>query len=746
MNSRFAGSRAVLRSDFLWVIVSACLLLCLETTTARAQTGTTTPPPAPLTDGQKVQVREGDTWSAATIVKHEGRRYFIHYDGADASTDEWVTPDRIRMPGAAPAPASGSTTKPAAPKAPSWNNGQKVEVKWGGLWRQASIFNRRGEWYLVTYDARGNSREWVEPWRIRAVGSTEDNIGYAKPNSMARPTDPPPTPQPGPPTEPIGARRGSRGGPGAMPDPVAAAPDIPELKPIPADRAGALTAAFSGAVGPAHIAPDAEAKPAKELTARGIGLAAASPDVQRIFFSSPQTAIAAVCAGTPMKSAGKTTNVQRADLVTGKSLGIYKFPTPIEGEDLSPDGKLLLARNEIARKQLDVWDIGDTSGDAKHVVSFVPFETGDVKWMRFLDNDHLLTQDNSGTVAMWEFRAAKLIWSGGAHAGVTPAISPNGRYIAIGEANIEIVIADARDGKPLGKLPADNGSQWVLSFKPDGKQLAGVGTESLCIWDLAGGKLASQITVIGNPGRSIDWVDEGFVLLDNSYLTSLEKKLVVWTYEEAGWGFGTRRGAEFARRYWYATESSKSAAALVSIELPDPAARNAAASVNADQEFVLHPGMKVSLDVRLSGDARQKVYDSLKKRLTDNGLIVADGQPMKVTAYTEDGTEHEMQYHSFGIARGVAPMTHMKVRDIKNIVAIQSPDGKNIWQRLYVVGPPFGLTLKEGQTINQAVAEHMVPNIGFFQSVNTPAYLPRSRTGLGTSKLTASGAQAMPGH
>src|SRR4051812_35602012 len=67
---------------------------------SRAADGAT-PAPASFTDGQKVQVREGDTWSAATILKREGRRYLVHYDGADAASDEWVTTERLRLPGPA---------------------------------------------------------------------------------------------------------------------------------------------------------------------------------------------------------------------------------------------------------------------------------------------------------------------------------------------------------------------------------------------------------------------------------------------------------------------------------------------------------------------------------------------------------------------------------------------------------------------------------------------------------------------
>src|SRR5688572_7398938 len=73
---------------------------------------------ATFSEGQKVEAREGDTWSPATILKKEGRRYQIRY-GDDPNSDEWVTADRLRLPGAAPnAPAAGAgdaaATKPIA--------------------------------------------------------------------------------------------------------------------------------------------------------------------------------------------------------------------------------------------------------------------------------------------------------------------------------------------------------------------------------------------------------------------------------------------------------------------------------------------------------------------------------------------------------------------------------------------------------------------------------------------------------
>jgi hypothetical protein len=46
----------------------------------------------------QAEVEWHGTWWAAEVVNTNGGRYFIHYTGWDNSWDEWVGPDRIRMP------------------------------------------------------------------------------------------------------------------------------------------------------------------------------------------------------------------------------------------------------------------------------------------------------------------------------------------------------------------------------------------------------------------------------------------------------------------------------------------------------------------------------------------------------------------------------------------------------------------------------------------------------------------------
>src|SRR5262249_38367473 len=59
--------------------------------------------PVPVTFAQRVprnqaEVEWNGTWWAAEVVRTSGDRYYIHYTGWANSWDEWVGPDRIRMP------------------------------------------------------------------------------------------------------------------------------------------------------------------------------------------------------------------------------------------------------------------------------------------------------------------------------------------------------------------------------------------------------------------------------------------------------------------------------------------------------------------------------------------------------------------------------------------------------------------------------------------------------------------------
>ena len=79
-------------------------------TSAPPGTHVAAPPPAPTaapaayTAGQPVHINWAGTWYAGRIVDvgagETAGQYRIHYDGWADSWDEWVTPDRLRLPSA----------------------------------------------------------------------------------------------------------------------------------------------------------------------------------------------------------------------------------------------------------------------------------------------------------------------------------------------------------------------------------------------------------------------------------------------------------------------------------------------------------------------------------------------------------------------------------------------------------------------------------------------------------------------
>lgn len=62
----------------------------------------------------KIEAQDQGKWYKATVLKVEGGKYFIHWEGYSSSYDSWITPDKTRAVGSAPVTTTttgtGSTT------------------------------------------------------------------------------------------------------------------------------------------------------------------------------------------------------------------------------------------------------------------------------------------------------------------------------------------------------------------------------------------------------------------------------------------------------------------------------------------------------------------------------------------------------------------------------------------------------------------------------------------------------------
>lgn len=239
-------------------------------------------PPA----GERVEVEWKGRWLPARVVGVEGGRYRISYDGYDSSWDEWVTPARIRKPGAdnrqaAPSPtgqsphadSSGAARGAAwggnrggnsAPSQPPGNN--PLGVEWAGSGTasqpappQPSGNNRRGTGWggnrsgnSAPSQPSGNNPlgvEWTggstgsQPAPTQPSGNNPPGVEWAG-SGNASPAPANPTPNP---TKPDQPRRPAPVTPPAPkePQPTPPAPKEPQTTPPAPPQGGGLAAALT---------------------------------------------------------------------------------------------------------------------------------------------------------------------------------------------------------------------------------------------------------------------------------------------------------------------------------------------------------------------------------------------------------------------------------------------------------------------------------------------------------------------
>jgi hypothetical protein len=519
---------------------------------------------------QAVEVREGDEWSAATIVKKEGRKYQIKY--ADG-TEEWLTADRLRAPGDAAgegdpsAPGAGAgadDAKPAVkrPDAVNFTRGQKLEVKDNARWVTATVVNRRGEWYLVEYEGWRDSREWVEPWRVRKIGSSYDIEGWHS-NGRVRNNAGPPTPAPK--AAPKPDEKKDPFAPKAYDKPVteAKADDAEDL--LPTGGAGTLTT-FDPL--PANLKLNKRAYVLKGKPGPG----ADAPD--RMLFNGPHALLS-----YNGSAGGDTTTlkVERLDLAAGTNLGASDFDPLSNPMAISPTGKRVLGVAHGffggTRNRVDLFDLPAASGAPKHVLSFVPYSgeknDNDVNWAAFVDDDHVLTFSSGGTLTMWDAPKATAQWRMNALRDSVPAMSPGGKQVAIVSSD-GLHVIDAATGKTIATIDGSRPAR-ALTFTTDGKRVVGSTGAIVSVWDLAKGELVGDIGVAGDDG-TLTAVGPGHVLMGSGNLLDLDRKLTVWRYTD-----GSKVAGHGGLGWAVVKDGNRTL--LATAELPHPAAVKAAAAM-----------------------------------------------------------------------------------------------------------------------------------------------------------------------
>ena len=113
--------------------------------------------------GEKIEAVDiNGNWVNAVVIKVDGERRLVQYEGKSDYWNEWVKPDRYRIPGAAA----------SAPKLPA---GERVEaLDFNTKWINATVLKTEGPRKFVHFDGKTDYwDQWESPERIRPFGTTD---------------------------------------------------------------------------------------------------------------------------------------------------------------------------------------------------------------------------------------------------------------------------------------------------------------------------------------------------------------------------------------------------------------------------------------------------------------------------------------------------------------------------------------------------------------------------------------------
>ena len=340
----------------------------------------------------------------------------------------------------------------------------------------------------------------------------------------------------------------------------------------------------------------------------------------------------------------------------------------------SPSGAVVVCRCKRFgfgnNGRVDVYLLKAREADCVPLVSFTPYpdESGhgkpeDVRFAAALSDTRVLTCDLRGRLTAWDVAAGSVraVWQ----ADVGPdmhfggddtydlAVSPGGKWVAAAARGM-VTFVDVATGRVMGQIPtADKKGLFDLGWSPSGRTVMARGDgDTLVILDVAAGKVVRTVQVAegnrvyhafgdfvsfggGGGGGRLSCPDDGFALLGGGLLVDATTGATVPAYDPPLAG-GTVLAATGPGVTLLAGDGR-----LVATHVPTEAVRAEAAS---GADLALKPGMSVALDESLDGlsDAdRQAIDAAVRKRLADNGFVLAASADTTVVVRTEPGQPHE---------------------------------------------------------------------------------------------------------
>lgn len=411
---------------------------------------------------------------------------------------------------------------------------------------------------------------------------------------------------------------------------------------------------------------------------------------------------------------GMTSRLVVVDLASGKVLANATLDGEYTAKAVHPDGKLIVAERKqtIGRDAKHTLVTLTAAGkNAKQVDEWIPYSKANegsrpVRFAEFTKDGKLITCNEPGTVAVWNFATRKLETYFNIPRTSIPALSPDDKYVGFAGGG-KVGLIDLTKRAVVAGKGADKLDFWVKAqFSPSGKRLAASSQQKLMIWDVETGNVLFQGDFPGLAlAFGLHFPAENFVLISNEYLVEWESGIKVWQYQGGGHPVCQQSTV------FYVND------ALVPVTMPHPEATRLLDQAKKQSDlFVVKKGTALALDVSgVPAQYQEEVKKSLTQQIEKVGCKVAPQAPVTVKAKVtgpESDTISYLSAGSFPFNRYASTISYEFA-------------GKPIWSGTQTNVPGFLGNPREKsyqQQIDEAGAK---PNLYYFGHANLPEYLQK---------------------
>ena len=443
------------------------------------------------------------------------------------------------------------------------------------------------------------------------------------------------------------------------------------------------------------------------------------------------------------------------DLADGRAGKPFRTKEPEAALHVTSDGTSLLTRRAVwghgSSERLTSWSLGRTPSAEWTMVPFADERAGlaqDITWAARLSEEVVAVVNAYGLLRVIDTGRGNVTHEFEMPRYAAASVSADGRYLVV-PGDEQIAVYDAASMRPVGAVPIEGDTPRAATLTVDNSRLMVADARDLRVYDTSDASLIDALThgaVLPTTQETVLAHAGGPFYFVGTRLVDLESHIPVWTYEGAS--HATSFGEETLLLYTVMTQAPDTVLAVAG-PLPHPPVRRIRDEAVARPGLLaLKPGDRVKVDVAGLPDASKRagLKTSLEEAARERGFVIDDSSTKVMQLSMTRGAQQKQKYSRFGGFGGGGEEVTFRPYLGKLRITV---DGREVWSREQTVGGPgFMISVKDGESMQQAARRLEKPNYESLAAMRPPMYVPDQavvkQDGLGLSRVGRRGLEDVP--